>query len=879
MEALAAFSVAANVAQFIAIAGKAVEKTLELSRNRQTLLDENADLERIVKSFTSAVPVIRRADSAKLEDDRKLKFLADDALLIAAEIQAKFDKIKARRSSRKRSERLMVTLKELRMKGELESLNSRLSTFRSEITLHINLKLLEHQEQIRCSLNGNTESNHAYKKQIQTQLSILIEEVKSKIIPVDETEVWRGNSENLESLEHGLSYWYPQMVDFQKTQKIVSGLQFNQIEERRNAIQEAHTNTYKRVFDCETANFKTWLTTRSAPTYWITGNAGSGKSTLMKYIYEHPRLRASLKDWAGGRDLYIASHFFWSGGTPMQQSQEGLLRTLLFQILLERPELTPRAFPTRWNDPLGCSQTSGTLKWTVKELLDALFSLASALSPDFLFIFIDGLDEDGGEHDKLLKIIESLGRGHYIKLCVSSRPWPDFLDAFEGVPWKLYLQDLTRSDIETYVRDHLESHSRFTQLSLRDKSSAQELVCKIISRAQGVFLWVYLVVKSMIRGFINADSVRDLHRRLDGLPQQLEAFFDRILDSIDEFYRSRTARVFLTLAHARTSMTLISFYFLDEEEGFPFNLESFLRNWPDVNEVELEVINTKKRQLIAQCKDLIQIVEQPVDPILFNFTASFLHRTVIDYINQPRTTEMLFDNAGPDFSPMTTLFEINARQFQSLIHLLPRVYLKPYLSDWYLASVYYAREVEVYLSKSKTQRLDEMTDSLIRYLGTRTTTRYSFSQAISMLLGNESIYKTIPFPDSFLDLAVQCGLHLYVSDKVQDETKASRNILLQSLKPTIHIIKDSRFRLGINEDAQRKPVPPATRQIYDSTFSMFTTSEAEMFRQLRIELEQQTPHSPTISENREGSVSNHHPDSLPPTKHKAYRYCCCFTFR
>lgn len=78
-------------------------------------------------------------------------------------------------------------------------------------------------------------------------------------------------------------------------------------------------------------------------------------------------------------------------------------------------------------------------------------------------------------------------------------------------------------------------------------------------------------------------------------------------------------------------MALFSFYFLDQEDPLPFNPKSFILDWSVINEIQLEAVNTKK--LVAQCKDVIQIVEQPNKPRLFNHTVSFLHCIVINFIN------------------------------------------------------------------------------------------------------------------------------------------------------------------------------------------------------------------------------------------------------
>ncbi|KAI8958510.1 hypothetical protein F5Y11DRAFT_351455 [Daldinia sp. FL1419] len=869
MEDLAAFSLAANIAQFIVIAGQIVEKLVNLSTKNQSLSKENEDLEAIIQEFVKEVPALQQLNSDVLENDRKLKSLSEKGKCVADEIQQKFDKIKARREKRRRPERLFATLKELKIADELDSLSRRVAVFRSEITLNINIILLNHQEQIKRNLNGQTENNHIYKSRIEAQLGDLTEKIDSltftESLDDRDQQTWKGTAKEFGELVKGFRSWYLQMLDFQKTQRIINSLEFSQIQGRQNAILDAHKDTYRWVFDGDVANLKSWLTTQDAPVYWISGKAGSGKSTLMKYIRWHPRLSPRLKTWAGSRKLYIASHFFWSAGTPMQQSQEGLLRTLISQILLECPKLVPEIFPEQYKRPLRHWEVSGTLKWTTKQLLDALISLPSLMDPDCLFIFIDGLDEYNGEPDALLEMIKCLAKVSNIKLCVSSRPWRRLTEAFGGSPWELCLQDLTSPDIKAYVRDNLELHSKFKQLSIRDENATRELVEKITERASGVFLWVYLVVKSIIRGVTNSSSMRDLHRILDDFPPKLEDFFDRILASIEDSYKVRTAQVFLVLAHSRTPMALISFYFLDHEEGLPCNPESFLSEWPAVNKEELDMITTKKRQLITQCKDLIQIIERPDDPPMFNFTASFLHRTVIDFIRQSRVHQHLVNVAGPDFSPVARLFEINARQFQSLIHLLPRVYLKPYLQNWYLASIYYAREMEVSLGLSNTQQLDQINKSLVSYLEERGMASYSFNEALLKLFaGPESITPIPPF-QSFLDLATSVGLRLYV-----DNRAGTKKYLSQLLKPSFSIEQISGFVIEkVPSEMHSRPRVAVTHagHYYSSTYHMLTVEEEGMCYQLQNE------EIDRVRESTPGPVGNRPiRASMPPKELKSKRF-------
>jgi hypothetical protein len=96
---------------------------------------------------------------------------------------------------------------------------------------------------------------------------------------------------------------------------------------------EAHPRTFGWAFYGPTgeqlpwSNLSDWLTTPDG-VYWISGKAGSGKSTFMKHIFDSKRTKDCLRSWARGTLLIVATFFFWNSGTREQKSQIGLLRAL-----------------------------------------------------------------------------------------------------------------------------------------------------------------------------------------------------------------------------------------------------------------------------------------------------------------------------------------------------------------------------------------------------------------------------------------------------------------------------------------------------------------------------------------------------------------------
>jgi len=108
----------------------------------------------------------------------------------------------------------------------------------------------------------------------------------------------------------------------------------------------------------------------------------------------------------------------------------------------------------------------------------------------------------------------------YVKFCVSSRPWPIFKDIFHDRP-QLKLQDLTFEDIQQYVETTLSNNHKMVNMMNKNPVNSAQLVQSVTKWADGVFLWVILVVKSLLKGLSNRDSIAILQRRLEVIPGDL----------------------------------------------------------------------------------------------------------------------------------------------------------------------------------------------------------------------------------------------------------------------------------------------------------------------------------------------------------------------
>jgi hypothetical protein len=137
-----------------------------------------------------------------------------------------------------------------------------------------------------------------------------------------------------------------------------------------------------------------------------------------------------------------------------------------------------------------------------------------------LAIFIDGMDEYDGKITDLLDLIQSFLKPG-VKICVSSRPWVVFEDAFKTRP-SLRLEYLTRMDMKHFVESKLSSNPGFEVLKDLDPSRATNLIDDVAEKASGVFLWTFLVTQSLLEGLSEGERLPDLQRRLSSLPTDLE---------------------------------------------------------------------------------------------------------------------------------------------------------------------------------------------------------------------------------------------------------------------------------------------------------------------------------------------------------------------
>lgn len=554
-------------------------------------------------------------------------------------------------------------------------------------------------------------------------------------------------------------------------------LHYESMADRELAISDAHEATFHWIFNNskhETAKWSSytdWLES-DEQVYWITGKAGSGKSTLMKFLTQPHQSRDAaessrnlpmetrcteyLRHWAGDQRLIMASFYFWAAGTTAQKSHKGLFKTLLSQLLRAFPKAIPFASPKQWGvlslfNEVAREVPERELRNMFKRAMRHISSKAKVA------LFVDGLDEFEGDLEPLISTMHDvISYSSSVKLCTASRPWNEFQEAFRDLP-SLRLQDLTRSDIQKYVEARFNENQKYMALRGRETGLTNDLVSSVVSKASGVFLWVKIVVSSLLAGLSQADRPSDLKRRLDDLPEDLEGLYERILDNIDPFYLKHATEYFTLMKTCPKPPPALLFSFADEENllDLPGRLlaSNFRKDGMDNLFDRVQDIATR---LNSRCKGLLEVAE-PIPKLVFRYPGpkiQYLHRTVRDFIDSPNTTRRLGRYLPDSYDPHLTLFYANIALDA---RCSPYTKRQPMIKD----VMYHAGRA----SSNSTQELVRGLDHFCERLSTRYTNDESFLLGLRSLNG---VYDAMSLEQLFLCLAIEHGVVGYINDKVDD---------------------------------------------------------------------------------------------------------------
>ncbi|KAI0152770.1 hypothetical protein GGR57DRAFT_469050 [Xylariaceae sp. FL1272] len=681
METLAAIGLAGNILSFVDFTAKLLVSARTIYKSASDASPENHVLQIIAQDVQFYVDNITTTGDI----DQHLRSLAEESRNIADELLDLIRQVSAR-NKKSKYDCFLSALREVSKKSHIAALSNRLSKLQLQMSLHVQHTLLTQHTtslyDIQADLKGsNTNLEHSLAK-LRGENRKVAESTRTRDVKtrdkLDRCTAALGKIDRtgLRSFTRGRKELPPELFDlelpalrnrgdiskdkilyFNRFQnesanldlqyRVIKSLRFNDMPLREQQIDKAQAQTFQWVLDesREDIGFVNWLR-HSNSTFWIEGKAGSGKSTLMKYICKQPKTDRYLKEWAGASTLVTSKFFFWNSGTKLQKSQEGLLTSLLCRIFQQHPCLITHLSPQQVN-LVNDAMESKT--WDIDDLSNILHDLLRETPEIRYCFFIDGLDEFEGDLHDLIHILDTLSNIGNVKLCVSSRPEVQVTDAYSHLEL-LRVQDLTKKDIEIYASERLTKHKSFQNFNQKG-FCGENIISQILKRADGVFLWVVLIVKSLIEGLDYGDNFLQMQQRLERLPDGMSAMCLQIIESIPLIYRLKVGRIFqIALAtswsgNSPSNLPLTAFAVLDEMDGdlqWPLQQERTVLSL----EAHLEKVESAFRNL-RRCKGLFDIPHWTLDErkgvhnrINVQTKVNWLHRSVRDiFMNSPEVQQ------------------------------------------------------------------------------------------------------------------------------------------------------------------------------------------------------------------------------------------------
>ena len=281
---------------------------------------------------------------------------------------------------------------------------------------------------------------------------------------------------------------------------------------------DAREETFQWIWS--SSSFVEWLSSQDG-VYWISGKPGSGKSILVEHLVRHDRTKLELQ--RHHRVSWITLHFFFDfrGGKQINNNFKGLLRSLLCQLLRSVPQLDELALDAGGHESIS--------DWPEHRLRDALRRSLEKASQG-VCIFVDGLDEYEDNVLVLIQFLKSLASSQdpWIKLCVSSRPEPIPSQLLQDLP-NLSMSEHNASGIRSYCLRTLED----IDSAVYDDSDVSHLSHSIAERADGMFVWARFALDELIQGYCEAETLVELERRLEEIPQDLGETYDRMVARLE----------------------------------------------------------------------------------------------------------------------------------------------------------------------------------------------------------------------------------------------------------------------------------------------------------------------------------------------------------
>ncbi|KAL8709240.1 MAG: hypothetical protein Q9220_005983 [cf. Caloplaca sp. 1 TL-2023] len=377
-----------------------------------------------------------------------------------------------------------------------------------------------------------------------------------KLVPIVQERIQRGERENAEEERKQAGIARSQLSAFiqeQRDDKVQRDLdrkrtRQKEVREWLRASNESNIRHQTRHSACRHSGTCEWLTdndtfmkwvdcTTEYSTVWLSAAPGMGKSVLTAYTVEELR---RLKPQCAAVFHYYRFDEMYSAIETYRNLAEQLFDQI-WNKLQDVPE----------NIHAHIQASSGDIA-KVKQFIE--LSIAHMAE---VYVFFDGLDEECDQGEKwtdaleVLEFVQALivKSPRTVRLWCSSQDRLCVRNKLKQYPVIDMSIQSTDTDVSRYLTQALQT------LDVGEVDPGTETILRedLKSKARGNFLWAHLMVRSLEQ----ADSLDDIMRRIqEGLPLELDKYYERIFLSISVEQRSLACKIFSIVAFAKRPLLL-----------------------------------------------------------------------------------------------------------------------------------------------------------------------------------------------------------------------------------------------------------------------------------------------------------------------------------
>ncbi|OAL47401.1 hypothetical protein IQ07DRAFT_633775 [Pyrenochaeta sp. DS3sAY3a] len=791
-ESLAILGLASNIISIVDFGLKLVSGARSVRDSLQGTTADVKVLELIVQDVRAFHDQNLPAGKKLSKHELRILAMATECENIAQDLSKAIVALRVRTGRSKTLESGRIAFQALWKQKDIEKLQSQLERLDIRIREHIYQVLKsENDSTVNTELKSIKASQKALQANLDTKMDLLKEEVLNAAKQAREKAA-ESQAAQLASFKTKVDLLMKEHSSCARKIEVLQSLYLQVLRKRRAQIHKADEESNGWIFDSKLTTFSVWLESEEPHDcfFYITGKAGSGKSTLMKYISEDPRTERSLRRWAGSAKLVTASFFFWNQGYEMQKNQHGLFQSLLYQILRSAPSLIPIVCPDRY----------AYEEWEIEELQAVIRKVAEQKELEVKFcFFIDGLDEYNGPEEDIVEVLKFLSMSNDIKICTSTRPRSVFDRHFTKETRSFDISNFTKEDMRRHVRCQLRENPNFQKLEQTDPSSG-EIISLIADLAHGVWLWVFLVTRDLKMAVNRDEGVETLRRIVHMFPPDLESYFERMIKSVRPQYVEEMSQIFLIMGDELNPLPLYAFSLLEEDRKDPqYAIKAPIK--PILEETLHESYSIWKSWIQNRCSDLLVVDTEP-HPVFLSHSVDFLHRTVRDFLRDSYY-DHLKANVRSDFNSTVALCKMCLSQLKLLnvVDFKDRKTIHQVigLTDELL---YYAYETERRSNSLDTPLVDVLDelDRVNSYHARNVRNHWTHARDSPSYIfgGQHKIFYNEGDSCNFLALSVQAGLVKYVRAKLKEDPrnmeKRGRPLLDYALRPLRQIPISMRYQ-------------------------------------------------------------------------------------